>query len=174
MRALVFLLIVSLLSYPGKAEDGEKKIVSYKHLSEARQIHVKPVMLFGDLGVLLGPSVGLEVPIMPYFSLGGVFNAIFNFKYKTTMLDFDAVAKAKYPMRLGAYDAAAYAAFPIGFSLWLLPRTVQAGFNFAALPGFEFYIDRHWGIFTELGFSIHAFSPSMTQGQFSIGISYLF
>lgn len=174
MRTLSAIFCLMLV-WPSVAEEGPKKEEpSPKHLSEVRQLHFKPTMLFGNYGTTMGPSIALEVPIMQYFSLGGLFNAIFHFGGKTTILDFDALAKVMYPVRLGNYDASWYLLAPIGFSLGLTPHATKPGFNFALLPGFEFYLDRHWGIFTELGLNIHTFDNTFTQGQFSIGISYVF
>lgn len=173
MRALSALFCL-MLAWPCMAEEGTKKEEpSPKHLSEVRQVHIKPFMLFGNYGTTMGPSVSLEIPIMKYFSLGGLFNANFHFAAKTTILDFDAFAKLLYPIRLGSYDASWFMLMPIGFSLGLTPKATKPGFNLALLPGFTFYLDRHWGIFSEFGLNIHSFDNSFTQGQFSIGISYV-
>lgn len=176
MRTLLVLFWLGILASAGFAEiPTAQNNGPLKHLSQARQIHIKPILHFGNYGGMMGPSIGLEIPIMKYFSLGGVLNSIFNFGTRTTtILDFDLLAKAMYPLRLGSYDATAYVALPTGFSLALAPRTTSPGFNFAALPGFEFYLERHWGIFAELGFCVRNFGSAMVQGQFSIGVSYLF
>lgn len=172
MRFIVALFI-TMLCGTAIAEKTPKKVEA-KHLSDNRQIHAKPTIIFGNYGTTMGPSIALEIPIMKYFSLGGIFNAIFHFEHKSTILDFDAFFKARYPLRLGGYDAAVYGLMPIGFSFAVSSASTSPGFNFALLPGFAFYLERHWGIFTEFGLNYHTFGHNMAQGEFSIGVTYLF
>lgn len=167
MRTVFALCFLGMLALPSFAQ--------HKHLSKARQLHIKPTMLFGSGGVLLGPSVALEIPVVKHFSLGGMLNTNHYFgRNTTTILDINLYTKFFYPLRLSTYHASAYLAAPLGFSLAFGDK-IGPGFNFALLPGFEFYIDRHWGLFSELGLNLHHIaSPSLVLGQFSIGVSYLF
>lgn len=161
---LIFSLLLCGTSYAATAKGATEKL----------QLHIKPILLFSDI-TAIGPSAALEVPIVKHFSLGGLFNTIIGTGLGTVLiLDFDVFAKGYLPLKLGEYQASVYAAIPMGFSLTLFSRSVGPSFNFGLVPGFEIFIDKEWGLFTELGFNVHVSRQAVMAGQFSIGATYLF
>jgi hypothetical protein len=179
MRILAISLLAISLAVPSAAKE-----TNGRHSTEQVQLHLKPIILFDSWGATLGPSVGVEVPIHKYFSLGGLFNANFGLSGGfNVILDFDAVAKGFYPLRIGDHDAAVYGSVPIGLSVGVFSALgitgAGAGFNFGIIPGFQFYINDSWGVFTELGFNFHLLrisgaTATSPAGQFAIGATYVF
>jgi len=194
MRIIACVFAFMFLTCPAFSEP---RMGSPVYPSDFVQLHVKPLLIFSGTGTSIGPSVALEFPVARYISLGGAINASFlslpflssqvivgngniNISPSSatlTTLDFNVIAKASYPLKIGHYDASLYGALPLGFSLAILSaeRTVaRPGFNFALVPGFEFFFDDSWGIFCELGFNLHVFGSAIPAGQFAVGGTYIF
>lgn len=187
MRIIVsslFAILMATVSHAATPRGAMKQPAAHnqdmKTAAESLQLHVKPMVLFDAKAVLVGPSVALEIPVVKYFSLGAMINAnMVPMAPFTAVLDFDAFAKGYYSFKIGNYDASVSATIPLGYSLLVQSAfnrsTSSHGFNFGVVPGFEFYFNRHWGMFTELGFSAHVFSSTLIpNGQFGIGVTYAF
>lgn len=173
MKLVLAIATASLLALSSVAKPDEAGARG-RRPSEATQLHIKGSTLFGSGGMAMGPGLGMEFPLFKYLSLGGQFNSFLFFEGTTqAILDFDVFAKGIYRMHIKGYDAAAYLNVPLGLSL-AKRSSVNLYFNFGILPGFEFYFNRHWGIFAELGLKLHIAKDTLVNGEFGLGLSYAF
>jgi hypothetical protein len=113
-------------------------------------------------GMRGGGQVGarLEVPVNPYFALGGLAEfggtAARGARRHDLHLDFSFWAKGRYVLDLKPFDLELYAGVPIGMSLafqdyWDGPgRDFGGGLNSGLLFGAQFLFKRG-GFFTDLG-----------------------
>ncbi len=113
-----------------------------------------------ELSIYLGPYVS-----MPF--RGDFFGA-----------DIDVALKALYTFRLSDdMDLSLYGKTFFGMSF----SRIGAGFNLGITPGAEFYFNKLWGIYTELGFQHRSYFPKGVEPNFhlpacsyTLGVAYRF
>jgi hypothetical protein len=96
--------------------------------------------------------------------------------------DLDGYLKVLYDAKINDdYSIGLYARLPVGLTLAKLGTFFALGFNVGLVPGAEFFFNRHWGIYAELGFFHHSLFPvkhglgfHAPAGTFSFGASYKF